>query len=134
MVEDVAKAMAWYRDTLGFAVSDTAGEAEAPVWALLRAGDVTLMLEARSSIEAGFTQLAGQPIGATGSLFMGVDDADALYAAIHDKGRVVKEPHLTSYGMREFYIEDPNGYILGFASEQTDKQAGEQTNAPAGEA
>lgn len=119
MVEDVSKAIAWYRETLGFEVIGTAPDADAPIWAMLRAGAVTLMFETRSSIEQGFSQLAGKPIGVTGSLYMDVDDADGLYAAIHEKARVVVEPHLTFYGAREFYIEDPNGYILGFASQQS---------------
>lgn len=119
MVEDVAQAMAFYRDVLGFEVASTVPEADAaPVWAMVRAGAVTVMLEARASVEEGLPRLAGQPTGATLSLYMDVDDADALYAAIQDRVRVVKEPHATFYGAREFYIEDPNGYILAFASQQ----------------
>lgn len=119
MVENVAQAMGWYRDTLGFEVVATVPDEQAPVWAMLRAGAVTLMLESRGSIEEGFPQFRGQAPSVTGSLYMDVDDADALYAAVAGKARIVKEPHLTFYGAREFYIEDPNGYVLGFASQQT---------------
>lgn len=118
MVDDVSQAMAWYRDTLGFEVAATVPDEGAPlVWAMLRAGAVTLMLEARGSIEEAFPQFAGKPACVTGSLYMDVDDADALYQSIAGKARVLKEPHLTFYGAREFYIEDPSGYALGFASQ-----------------
>lgn len=126
MVDDVAQAMAWYRDTLGFEVVATVPDEQAPVWAMLRAGAVTLMLESRGSIEAGFPQFRGQAPGVTGSLYMDVEDADALYAVIASKARIVKEPHLTFYGAREFYIEDPNGYVLGFASQQPETTSTQQ--------
>ena len=118
MVEDVQHAIAFYRDVLGFEVAATAPDADAPVWAMVRSGEVSVMLEARSSIEEGMPQLAGKSAGGTLSLYMDVDDADALHAAIHDRVRIVKEPHLTFYGAREFYILDQDGYILGFASQQ----------------
>ncbi|HZC06384.1 MAG TPA: VOC family protein [Ktedonobacterales bacterium] len=123
MVEDVAQTVAFYRDALGFAVTDTAPEQGAPVWATVRAGAVSLMFQARPSLEEELPVFAGRPIGGALTLYIGVDDADALYARVHDKAQVVKEPVTMPYHAREFYIQDPNGYILGFSSPIASDQA-----------
>jgi len=118
MVDDVSATIAFYRDTLGFAVTGTMpakGEG-APVWASLSAGDVSLMFQARHSLEEELPQLTGQPISASLTLYIGVDDADALYESIRSNAHIIKEPQTTFYGAREFYIQDPSGYILAFSS------------------
>jgi lactoylglutathione lyase len=118
MVEDVSAAIAFYRDTLGFAVTGTMpAEGEgALVWASISAGDVSLMFQARHSLEEELPQLTGQPISASQTLYFGVEDADALYEDIRSNAHIIKEPQTTFYGAREFYIQDPSGYILGFSS------------------
>jgi lactoylglutathione lyase len=118
MVEDVSAAIAFYRDTLGFAVTGTMpAEGEgAPVWASLSANGVSLMFQARHSLEEELPQLTGQPISASQTLYIGVDDADTLYEGIRGNAHIIKEPQTTFYGAREFYIQDPSGYILGFSS------------------
>ncbi len=116
MVEDVTKTVAFYRDTLGFDVTASVPDEDAPVWANVNTGSVSLMFQERHSLEEELPQLAGKPIGGALTLYIGVDDADALYARIRDKAQVIKEPMTTFYHAREFYIQDPNGYILGFSS------------------
>jgi uncharacterized glyoxalase superfamily protein PhnB len=117
MVEDVTRAIAFYRDTLGFEVAAKQPDEGAPVWAMLSAGGVSLMFQARQSLEEELPQLTGQPIGASQSLYISVDDADALYLSIHNTAHVLKEPQTSFYGAREFYIQDLDGYILCFASD-----------------
>jgi uncharacterized glyoxalase superfamily protein PhnB len=117
MVEDVTRAITFYREVLGFAVATTQPDEGTPIWAMLSAGGVTVMFQARQSLEEELPQLVGQPIGASQSLYIGVDDADALYASIRDRAHIIKEPHTAFYGAREFYIQDTDGYILCFASD-----------------
>lgn len=116
MVEDVARTVAFYRDTLGFEVSASVPDESAPVWAQVNAGAVSLMFQQRHSLAEELPQFADQPIGATLTFYIGVDDADALYNRVRDKARIIKEPMTTFYNAREFYMQDLNGYILGFSS------------------
>jgi lactoylglutathione lyase len=131
MVEDVSAAIAFYRDTLGLAVTGTMpAEGEgALVWASLSAGAISLMVQARHSLEEELPQLTGQPISASQTLYIGVDDADALYESIRSKAHVIKEPQTTFYGAREFYMQDPSGYILGFSSSASSDTADDAGSA-----
>jgi uncharacterized glyoxalase superfamily protein PhnB len=44
-----------------------------------------------------------------------VNDVEALHAELVTKGAViVYPPVIQPYGMKEFAIRDPNGYVLGF--------------------
>ena len=60
-------------------------------------------------------QFNGMAIGGSLTLYIEVEDIKGLYATLADKTTIVKDMHTTFYGMREFYIRDCNGYILGFA-------------------
>lgn len=116
MVEDVEASIAFYRETLGFAVTATVPDAAPFVWASLKAGGVEVMLQARHSLAEELPQFADRPLGGSLTLYIGVDDADALHSAVQDKATIIKAPMTTFYGAREFYAQDPSGYILGFSS------------------
>jgi uncharacterized glyoxalase superfamily protein PhnB len=43
------------------------------------------------------------------------DDVDALHAELKDRGvKIIQAPTEQPYGLREFRVQDPDGYILGF--------------------
>jgi hypothetical protein len=44
------------------------------------------------------------------------DDLDAAWELLKDAAPVVEPPTLREYGMREFLIRDPNGYLITFAA------------------
>jgi predicted enzyme related to lactoylglutathione lyase len=53
--------------------------------------------------------------GGTWDVFFWVNDVEALHAELVTKGAViVYPPVIQPYGMKEFAIRDPNGYVLGF--------------------
>ena len=58
---------------------------------------------------------AGKPIGCTGTLFVEVEGINALHDRLHGKVKVVMPIETKFYGMREFAIEDPDGYVITFA-------------------
>ncbi len=66
--------------------------------------------------EITITELA--KTGASVSFYMEVENLDAFYREIKGKVEVVKELSTTWYGMKEFYIYDNNGYVLGFAEQK----------------
>ncbi len=118
MVDDMPTALAFYRDTLGFEVIDTAPPVGEPVWAQTRAGGASIMLQTRASLSEELPELRERPIGATQTLFITVEDGatlDALYQRAHEAEAVIKEPYTTPYGAREFCLRDPEGYLLVFA-------------------
>jgi uncharacterized glyoxalase superfamily protein PhnB len=55
------------------------------------------------------------PVGGSFLLYLDVTDIDRLYERVADRAEVVVPMTITPYGMREFYITDPHGYVLGFA-------------------
>jgi len=48
-------------------------------------------------------------------IYIEIDGFDDFYEEIKDKTEIVNEPRHTFYGMKEFYIRDNSGNIVGFA-------------------
>jgi uncharacterized glyoxalase superfamily protein PhnB len=48
-------------------------------------------------------------------MYLEVADLDGLFGKLHGKAEIVKGLHETFYGMKEFYIKDPDGNTLGLA-------------------
>jgi len=46
--------------------------------------------------------------------YIDVEGIDIIYDSIKNKVVIVRKLERAWYGMREFYIKDCNGYILGF--------------------
>ena len=106
-VADLRDAIRWY-EGIGFDVADLQPKDDPdhpPNWALLTCGQAKLMLNTGGDNrrpKKGF------------SLFFPTDQVDALYARIKDRVDVQYEPKDQFYGMRDFWIFDLNGFILGF--------------------
>jgi uncharacterized glyoxalase superfamily protein PhnB len=53
--------------------------------------------------------------GGTWDVFFWVNDVDGLHAELAGRGAaVVYPPIVQPYGMKEFAVRDPNGYVPGF--------------------
>jgi uncharacterized glyoxalase superfamily protein PhnB len=125
MVENVAASADFYCTNLGFSLSvavpdgslDSVTAFEDGVeydFAILANGAAELMLQSVKTAQAEFPDMGTG--GKTGNiLYMQVNDVEALYAKILDKVEIVKGLHESAYGMKEFYVKDPDGHILGFA-------------------
>ncbi|MGE0742106.1 MAG: glyoxalase superfamily protein [Hyphomonadaceae bacterium] len=50
-------------------------------------------------------------------LWLGVEDADVLFAELTGRGAVVRDPPQNFEWAYEFQIEDPSGHVLRFGSE-----------------
>jgi glyoxylase I family protein len=118
-VYDMPTSVRFYRDVLGFKIESTSpalGE-DRFHWALLRLGDTALMLntayefdEERPFPPDNARVAAHEDTG----LFFGCQDLNAAYEELRGKGVTVKEPVVTSYGMKQMYLRDPDGYGLCF--------------------
>ena len=129
MTEDVAATVRFYQDILGFdlkmameSVENTAPnmvteltDGKVLEWAnMVRAG-AEFMFQERNSLIEDVPALKGATIGASQTLYIHIDeDIDAHFNSLKDAVTVVVEPVTKFYGMREWYMQDCNGYILCF--------------------
>jgi catechol 2,3-dioxygenase-like lactoylglutathione lyase family enzyme len=98
---DMDETVAWYVSVLGFQCVAREGHA----WCRLERGAVALMFMRNDQL--------GQPF-ATATQYIYVDDVAALWAAIKDRVTAEWGPERMPYGMLEFAIKDPSGYLLSF--------------------
>ena len=123
VVADIDRSLAFYRDVLGFPVVTTVPETAPFVFVWLQRDDVSVFLNTVGSVKDTLPALAERPIGGTNTLFMIVEanspaeGIDALFDAVKSKARVVMPLKDQFYGMREFGIEDPDGYVVFFAQQ-----------------
>jgi catechol 2,3-dioxygenase-like lactoylglutathione lyase family enzyme len=115
IVADMPRSVAFYRDVLGFAVDKTVPD-EAPfVFAWMKRDETSVFLNAVEAVREEIPELASRPIGGTLGLFVVIKGIDALLARIDGKAPIVMPMRTTFYGMREFAVTDPDGYVLTFA-------------------
>jgi uncharacterized glyoxalase superfamily protein PhnB len=120
VVSDVQRSLAFYRDVLGFSVTATVPDASPFAFAMMQRDDVTVFLNSLESVKE-YPSLATRQIGGTNTLFivLEADDIkggiDALFASISPRAKLFMGLKDQFYGMREFGIEDPDGYVIFFA-------------------
>jgi len=121
IASDVSRSVAFYRDALGFTMGETVPDAPPFHFAWMRRDGVSVFLNSVESVRSEHRDLGSRPIGGTATLFiiLEADDVaggiDALYASVSKGARVIMELKNQFYGMREFGIEDPDGYVIFFA-------------------
>ena len=93
------------------------------VYAMLRKDGVELMLQRFDSFDEDVVVAKRTSIGASVSFYMEGKGIDAFYAELKNKGIRTTDLKLTWYGIKEFYLTDNNGYVLGFAEEQENPES-----------
>ena len=114
LVANVERSLAFYCDTLGFARGMTVPDASPFVFASVTSEPVEIFLNDAATAVKEYPAFAGKPIGATGTLYIEVEGVDALHDRIKSTVKIVMPIATQFYGMREFAIEDPDGYVLTF--------------------
>lgn len=125
-VKDIRETVNFYASVLGFTLAmavpetqDGIDESLAPgkeyVYALMTKDMVELMFQRSDTFRQDVVMAKNLPMGASVSFYMEVEGLDAFYTTIKDKAPEMTDPKIAWYGMKEFYIRDLNGYILGFA-------------------
>ncbi|HYM25091.1 MAG TPA: VOC family protein [Vicinamibacterales bacterium] len=119
IVSSVERSLAFYVGVLGFEHGMTVPEQSPFVFASVTSGAVEIFVNDAATAVKEYPGFAGKPLGSTGTLFIELDESGEKIDGLHDriKGRVkVTMPLVTQfYGMREFAIEDPDGYVITFA-------------------
>jgi len=105
-VENLEASRRYYIQTLGFSVDWDAG------------GMISVSRDGKSIMLCERAQ--GQP----GTwLWIGVEDADLLFAELCAKGARIRSPPENFSWAYEFAVEDPDGHVLRFGSEPKPMQA-----------
>ncbi len=113
-VEDIERALAYYRDALGFRIDFRWGEPA--IYAGIARDEVCIHLQTA----ALSPRAPGQ-----GALNVFVTDVDALHAEFAARGaRIVRPPQDYDYGMRDFDVLDPDGNDLCFGQATAGTEAG----------
>ncbi len=126
-VFDMPEAIHFYRDLLGFDVVASSGEGDDVGWVMLKMNGVEVMLN--TAYDVGERPPAKDParVAAHGdtTLYFGCQDLDGVYRDLLARGLNVKAPKVASYGMKQLYVTDPDGFGLCFqwpASEEMREQ------------
>ena len=115
LVANVERSLAFYVDTLEFARGMTVPDESPLVFASVTGGAVEIFFNDAATAIKEYPAFAGKPIGATGTMFIEVEGVDALHDRLKASVKIVMPIVTQFYGLREFAIEDPDGYILTFA-------------------
>src|SRR5947208_11307576 len=102
MVEDVNRTIDFYRDVLGFNLTQTVPDTGQFDWASMKRDAVEMMFQARSSLSKDIPAFADLPIGGTLNFFIQMEGIQELYdRAKTNKVIIVLDMHTTFYGMHE---------------------------------
>jgi uncharacterized glyoxalase superfamily protein PhnB len=116
LVASVERSLDFYTRVLGFERGMTVPEQSPFVFASVTSGAVEIFFNDAAAASKEYPGFAGKPIGATGTMFIELDGGvDALHERIRTQAPVVMPLVTQFYGMREFAIADPDGYVITFA-------------------
>jgi catechol 2,3-dioxygenase-like lactoylglutathione lyase family enzyme len=108
LVDDLERAIEFYTDVLGFSF----GPAWRGFYAIGERDGVEVHLKcAPKTVEERANRRQRQHL----DVYASVIGVEALYAACKTKGATILKPlDRTAWGTKDFYLEDPEGYIIAF--------------------
>lgn len=116
MVKNVKETIKFYKEMLGFQkVLSVPEEGEILNFAILSKDKISIMIQEQENLLEEYPSLKTGEIIPTFTLFITVDNVEAMYHELKDKVKIAKELHKTFYGKDEFAIFDNNGNILAIA-------------------
>ncbi len=115
LVSSVEQSLAFYEHVLGFTRGMTVPDQAPFVFASVTSGPVEIFFNDRSTIAKESPQFAGKPVGGGNTMFIEIEDIDAYHGQIKNCVKIVLPIVTQWYGVREFAIEDHDGYVITFA-------------------
>ncbi|MGA8849109.1 MAG: VOC family protein [Dehalococcoidia bacterium] len=111
-VRNMKQTIQFYRDSLGFKIGMAFPDADNPEYADLSKDGMVIMFIPAKNVSIG----AKEKLGIGVNLYMQIDgDIDEYYRELKNKGvKVVVDIKDEPYGIRDFTVEDINGYKLTF--------------------
>ena len=112
---NMERMVAFYRDVLGFSVTTTVPEQAPFVFVWLQRDDVNVFLNDAAAVKHE-TPDAPLTVGQSGvAMFIAMEGIHDLWAQVKDRARVAMPLKDQWYGMTEFSVVDPDGYVVTFA-------------------
>jgi len=112
-VKDLEKSLAWYRDVVGFTVSQRHEREGRLVAISLKAGSVELLI-GRDDGAKGWDRVKGEGLSLQLTTTQSIDELAARIKA--NGGTLVTEPADMPWGVRVFRAQDPDGFKFVFSS------------------
>ncbi|HUF46387.1 MAG TPA: VOC family protein [Vicinamibacterales bacterium] len=113
---DLARATAFYRDVLGFSVVRAVPDEPPHVFVWLSRDEVTVFLNDAATVNNEMPAATTLVAGRSGvAMFITVEDIAGLWDRIRHQVSVLMPLKDQWYGMTEFAISDPDGYVITFA-------------------
>lgn len=123
LVDDVIATVEYYRDVLGFEVDFVYGDP--PIYGSVSREDAIINVS-KSDPSGRRNSVAAAGTGNGVDAYVVVSDIDDVYEELkHHGATIAVEIKSQDYGMREFQIEDLNGYKLALAEEIEEPEDGE---------
>jgi uncharacterized glyoxalase superfamily protein PhnB len=110
-VQDIDHSAAFYRDQLGFEMTTTWVPNGQLLWCRLQRSGSAIMLQ-QADAEDGPAENRGHGV----HFYFNCDDVDDLCAEFAQRGLHLNPPTLAFYGLKQVFLQDPDGYELCFQS------------------
>ena len=108
---DFDASLAFYRDVLGWVVTENWGGSGAERGAVLSGGGMKIVLAERA---AESRDPGGGAEGTRPQVHLDIHDVDARFRELPKGMHVVVEPEDTHWGTRWFVVRDPDGNLIAF--------------------
>jgi catechol 2,3-dioxygenase-like lactoylglutathione lyase family enzyme len=108
LVYDMGETLAFYRK-LGFEVTGCDGTETSSTWAEVSRGQITFQFYSEPPHGTPETPIC------SGTFYVFTNGVDALALEFRDKVEFAWGPETMDYGMKEFAVQDPNGYLIAFS-------------------
>ena len=115
IVASIEDCLPFYVERLGFTKTVEVPHDGKLGFAILKHGELELMLQSRASVAADVVGL--DPDGFRAALYIEVDELAPIREALNGWPRVIPE-RTTFYGAREIIVRDPAGNVVTFASRE----------------
>ncbi len=126
LVDSVKESLNFYVDKLGFNyVMGVDDDRELYLeydpnrdlgFAIIQSGATQVMFQSLLNTNSDLDSNFKTDKGITNAIiYMEIEGFDGFYERVKDSVEIVNEPRHTFYGMKEFYIKDNSGNIVGFA-------------------
>lgn len=131
--KDIGRSVAFYRDVLGFKMKEAWPDKEKPMWCNMMLDGQSVMLgaamdpahaesmcggdaEAAAQIKTCAEEMKKNISGVGIVAYVMVKDVDAYHAACTKRGLKASQPKTQFYGLRDFSVQDPEGFRFQFYS------------------
>jgi len=111
-VFDMNTSLKFYCEVLKFTIHESAGENDNFDWAWLKWNNTDLMLNTayEASHRPELPDAARVAAHVDTILYFGCRNIDEAYYTLLSKGITVAPPKVAPYGMKQLYLNDPDGY------------------------